>query len=84
MEINDLFFVKLVKIKLLVCDVDGVFLDGWIYLGNDGEEFKVFYICDGYGVKVLVSNGVNVVVIIGCCFVIVENRMKVLNVVYII
>jgi len=28
------------KIKLLVCDVDGVFSDGRIYLGNDGEELK--------------------------------------------
>lgn len=70
--------------KLFVCDVDGVFLDGCIYFGNVGEEFKVFYICDGYGVKVLVKVGIFVVVIIGCCFVIVENRMKVLNVDFII
>ena len=36
-EINDSLFAKLAKIKLLVCDVDGVFSDGRIYLGNDGE-----------------------------------------------
>lgn len=61
---------------LLVCDVDGVFLDGCIYFGNDGEEFKVFYICDGYGIKVLINVGVDVVVIIGCMLVIVVNCMK--------
>ena len=31
-EINDSLFAKLAKIKLLVCDVDGVFSDGRIYL----------------------------------------------------
>ena len=36
-EINDSLFAKLAKIKLLVCDVDGVFSDGRIYLGNDGD-----------------------------------------------
>ena len=28
------------KIKLLICDIDGVFSDGRIYLGNQGEELK--------------------------------------------
>lgn len=27
-------------IKLLICDVDGVFSDGRIYMGNNGEELK--------------------------------------------
>lgn len=30
------------KIKLLICDVDGVFSDGRIYLSNSGEELKAF------------------------------------------
>ena len=83
-EINDSLFAKLAKIKLLVCDVDGVFSDGRIYLGNDGEELKAFHTRDGYGVKALVSNGVNVAVITGRRSAIVENRMKALNVAHII
>jgi len=30
-------------IKLLICDVDGVFSDGRIYLGNNAEELKAFH-----------------------------------------
>ena len=33
---------KAAAIKLLICDVDGVFSDGRIYLGNNGEEIKAF------------------------------------------
>ena len=34
-------YAQLKQIKLLVCDVDGVFSDGRIYLGNQGEEDKL-------------------------------------------
>lgn len=77
-------FDALSNIKLLVCDVDGVFSDGRIYLGNDGEELKAFHTRDGYGVKALVSHGINVAVITGRRSAIVESRMKALNVAHII
>ncbi len=83
-ELPDTLFNKLSKLKLLVCDVDGVFSDGRIYLGNQGEELKAFHTRDGYGVKALVSHGVNVAVITGRRSAIVENRMKNLNVAHII
>ncbi|TKB04720.1 3-deoxy-manno-octulosonate-8-phosphatase KdsC [Alteromonas portus] len=83
-DLDNVLFEKLAHIKLLVCDVDGVFSDGRIYLGNDGEELKAFHTRDGYGVKALVSNGVNVAVITGRRSAIVENRMKALNVAHII
>ena len=83
-EMDDGLFDALANVKLLVCDVDGVFSDGRIYLGNDGEELKAFHTRDGYGVKALVSNGVNVAVITGRRSAIVENRMKALNVAHII
>ncbi|WP_394221685.1 3-deoxy-manno-octulosonate-8-phosphatase KdsC [Alteromonas gracilis] len=83
-NMDSALFTKLAKVKLLVCDVDGVFSDGRIYLGNDGEELKAFHTRDGYGVKALVSNGVNVAVITGRRSAIVENRMKALNVAHII
>ena len=52
-DVDDTLFTQLTNIKLLVCDVDGVFSDGRIYLGNAGEELKAFHTRDGYGVKAL-------------------------------
>jgi len=75
---------KAEKIKLLVCDVDGVFSDGRIYLGNDGEELKAFHTKDGFGIKALGNNGVDVAIITGRRSAIVANRMSALNVKYIV
>ena len=77
-------FEKLKSLKLLVCDVDGVFSDGRIYLGNDGEELKAFHTRDGYGIKALVNSGVDVAIITGRDSAIVKNRMTALNVKHII
>lgn len=38
------------NIKYLVMDVDGTLTDGKIYMGQNGELFKVFDIKDGYGI----------------------------------
>ena len=75
---------KAKKIKLLVCDVDGVFSDGRIYLGNDGEELKAFHTKDGFGIKALGSSGVDVAIITGRKSQIVTTRMQALNVHHII
>lgn len=72
------------SIKLVVFDVDGVFSDGSIYLGNNGEEFKAFNTKDGYGVKALAHIGIDVAVITGRNSTIVENRMRALQVKHII
>lgn len=66
------------QIKLLICDVDGVFSDGLVYMGNDGEELKTFHTRDGYGVKSLMSAGVEIAIITGRQSKIVENRMSAL------
>lgn len=68
------------KIRLVVFDVDGVFSDGSIYLGNNGEEFKAFNTKDGYGVKALTKIGLDVAVITGRESHIVQNRMHALHV----
>lgn len=68
------------NIRLLICDVDGVFSDGRIYLGNDGEELKAFNTRDGYGVKALQNGGVDVAIITGRNSPLVEQRMKSLGV----
>ncbi|WP_391089003.1 3-deoxy-manno-octulosonate-8-phosphatase KdsC [Vibrio sp. NH-UV-68] len=68
------------QIKLLICDVDGVFSDGLIYMGNQGEELKTFHTRDGYGVKALMNAGIEIAIITGRRSQIVENRMRALGV----
>lgn len=72
------------KTKLLVLDVDGVFSDGRIYLGNAGEELKAFHTRDGYGVKAIRQTGIDVAVITGRQSRIVTQRMQALKVPYVI
>lgn len=67
-------------IKLLICDVDGVFSDGLVYMGNSGEELKTFHTRDGYGVKSLMGAGVEVAIITGRQSQIVETRMSALGI----
>ncbi|MBY6187233.1 3-deoxy-manno-octulosonate-8-phosphatase KdsC [Marinobacter hydrocarbonoclasticus] len=71
------------RIRLLICDVDGVFSDGRIYLGNDGEELKAFHTRDGFGVKAVQNAGIAVAVITGRNSAIVERRMTALGVAHI-
>ncbi|NNN99160.1 3-deoxy-manno-octulosonate-8-phosphatase KdsC [Vibrio sp. B1-2] len=68
------------QIKLLICDVDGVFSDGLVYMGNQGEELKTFHTRDGYGIKSLMNAGIEVAIITGRQSKIVENRMAVLGI----
>lgn len=68
------------EIKLLICDVDGVFSDGLVYMGNNGEELKTFHTRDGHGVKSLMSAGIEIAIITGRQSQIVENRMSALGI----
>ncbi|MEE2023892.1 3-deoxy-manno-octulosonate-8-phosphatase KdsC [Alkalimonas mucilaginosa] len=68
------------QIRLLICDVDGVFSDGRIYLGNSGEELKAFHTRDGYGIKALRKAGIEVAIITGRQSRIVQQRMQSLTV----
>lgn len=81
--ISDEVWQRAQKIKLLICDVDGVFSDGRIYLSNSGEELKAFHTRDGYGVRSLLTSGFNLAVITGRQSKIVENRMTALGVTHI-
>ena len=76
-------FERVKKIKLLICDIDGVFSDGRIYLGNQGEELKAFNTKDGFGIKALINSGIEVAVITGRHSQIVQQRMTSLTVKYI-
>ncbi|MBE9015300.1 HAD family hydrolase [Chroococcidiopsis sp. CCALA 051] len=54
---------RLLKIKLLALDVDGVLTDGGLYYTESGEELKKFNIKDGQGLKKLMQFGVEVAII---------------------
>ena len=44
---------RLKRIKLLLCDVDGVLTDGSVFIGGPSGEFKQFNIQDGLGLVLL-------------------------------
>jgi 3-deoxy-D-manno-octulosonate 8-phosphate phosphatase (KDO 8-P phosphatase) len=67
---------KLLKIKLLLLDVDGVMTDGGIYYTNSGDEMKKFNIKDGYGIVKLHRAGIQVGIITGRTSNIVTRRAE--------
>lgn len=48
------------RIKLFLCDVDGILTDGGVYVGDNGQETKRFYIPDGLGLILLRQAGIPV------------------------
>lgn len=82
-DMDKALFNRFSDIRVLVLDVDGVFSDGRIYLGNNGEELKAFHTRDGFGMKAVKAAGIETAVITGRSSHIVERRMKHLDVRYI-
>jgi len=68
------------NIKLLICDVDGVMSDGVIYQGNNGEELKAFNVRDGYGIRCLLTSGIEVAIITGRKAKLLEDRCATLGI----
>src|SRR3989338_2076194 len=54
---------RILQIKLIALDVDGVLTDGRIIYGDYGDEFKFFDVQDGLGLVMLRRAGVHVVII---------------------
>ncbi len=81
--IEDDVWQKASKIKLLICDVDGVFSDGLVYMSNTGDELKTFHTRDGYGVRSLLTSNIPVAIITGRKSKIVEDRMTALGITHI-
>ncbi|HAT3810582.1 TPA: 3-deoxy-manno-octulosonate-8-phosphatase KdsC [Morganella morganii] len=71
---------KAAKIRLLICDVDGVMSDGLIYQGNSGEELKAFNVRDGYGIRCLLTSGIEVAIITGRKAKLLEDRANTLGI----
>jgi len=53
------------RIKLMAFDIDGVFTDGRMYFGGQGELMKSFNTLDGHGIKQLARVGIEVAIITG-------------------
>lgn len=68
------------NIKLVIFDVDGVLTDGGIILDNEGNEFKVFNVRDGHGIKMLIRAGIHVALITGRQSEVVDRRAKELGI----
>ena len=67
-------------IALAIFDVDGVFTDGRLFFGPEGETHKVFHVRDGYGIKSLAQAGIQLAVISGRASEAVSRRMAELGV----
>ncbi|WP_292891613.1 acylneuraminate cytidylyltransferase [Nonlabens sp.] len=68
------------RITHLILDVDGVFTDGCIYYGADGEMMKKFDMRDGMGLEILRQYGVEVMVMTSEDSQIVASRMNKLKI----
>ena len=53
------------KIRCVFIDIDGVMTDCKLYLTDAGEELKAVNVRDGYGMKALLKNGIQIAVISG-------------------
>lgn len=68
-------------IKYLIMDVDGTLTDGKIYMGVNGEAYKVFNIKDGCGIHdILIPHGIVPIIITGRSSKILMNRCKELGI----
>lgn len=80
MEITPELRERIIPLRLLILDVDGVLTDGRIVINDHGEESKFFDVKDGHGLKVLMRCGLEVVWITGRKSHVVEYRAKDLGV----
>lgn len=67
---------KAEKIKLLVCDLDGVLTSGLFYYTDNGVEHLTFHVRDGFGLKLLQRINVHVALITTSTSPIIDKRMK--------
>lgn len=65
---------RILPLRLLIFDVDGVLTDGRIIYHDDGSEIKAFDVQDGHGIKLLQRAGIEVALITGRFCRAVEHR----------
>jgi 3-deoxy-D-manno-octulosonate 8-phosphate phosphatase (KDO 8-P phosphatase) len=67
---------RIVRVRLMIFDVDGVLTDGRIIYHDDGSEIKAFDVQDGHGIKLLQRGGIEVALITGRFCRAVEHRAQ--------
>ncbi len=71
------------RVRLAVFDVDGVLTDGKLWYTADGHELKAFHVHDGFGLKRLLANRIEVAVITARLSHVVTERMAELGVAHV-
>jgi len=71
---------RILRVRLMIFDVDGVLTDGRIIYQDDGSEIKAFDVKDGHGIKLLQRVGIKVAFITGRYCKAVEHRAKALGI----
>ena len=71
------------RVKLAVLDVDGVLTDGKLWYTADGHELKAFNVLDGFGLKRLLANGIEVAIITARLSHVVALRMAQLGIAHV-
>ncbi len=65
---------RILPIKMMIFDVDGVLTDGSVFYLDDGSEMKAFDVKDGHGIKMLQRCDIEVALISGRYCKTVEHR----------
>ncbi|WP_253307053.1 3-deoxy-manno-octulosonate-8-phosphatase KdsC [unidentified bacterial endosymbiont] len=78
--INATLLTQAQRVRLLICDVDGVLSNGLIYRDSRGEELKSFHVQDGYGIRLLQALGLEVALITGGTSRMVNDRAAMLGI----
>jgi 3-deoxy-D-manno-octulosonate 8-phosphate phosphatase (KDO 8-P phosphatase) len=65
---------RILPIRMMIFDVDGVMTDGRVIFLDDGSEIKEFDVQDGHGIKLLQRAGIEVALISGRTCRAVEHR----------
>ena len=68
------------NIKIIISDVDGVWTDGRIYIGNNEDEMKKFSVLDGVGVALAKIAKLKIVLLSGRFSSATENRARELGI----
>jgi 3-deoxy-D-manno-octulosonate 8-phosphate phosphatase (KDO 8-P phosphatase) len=65
MDLDEAVRGRILPLRMMIFDVDGVLTDGRIVYHDDGTELKVFDVQDGHGIKLLQRAGLEVALITG-------------------
>jgi len=80
LDIDETLRLRILPVRLMIFDVDGVLTDGRIIYHDDGSEIKAFDVQDGHGIKLLQRAGIEVALITGRFCQAVEHRARALGI----